>query len=92
MPSQEELPTLNRALLAAIKKNAGLGVSNSFMEEFENLTDKIRNLKNDVESNFIDELTNLLLQNEFPLEVSKNNISINKVKVLKPINGYASVG
>jgi hypothetical protein len=62
------------------------------MEEFENLTDKIRNLKNDVKSNFIDELTNLLLQNEFPLEVSKNNISINKVKVLKPINGYASVG
>ena len=91
MPSQEKLPTLNRALLAAIKKNAGLGVSNSFMEEFENLTNKIRNLKNDVESNFIDELTNLLLQNEFPLEVSKNNISINKVKVLKPINGYAPV-
>jgi len=92
VPSQEKLPTLNRAFLAAIKKNAGLGVSNSFIEEFENLTDKIRNLKNDVKSNFIDELTNLLLQNEFPLEVSKNNISINKVKVLKPINGYASVG
>lgn len=91
MPSQEKLPTLNRALLAAIKKNAGLGVSNSFMEEFENLTDKIRNLKNDVESNFIDELTNLLLQNEFLLEVSKNNISINKATVLKPINGYAPV-
>jgi len=53
VPSQEKPPTLNRALLAAIKKNAGLGVSNSFMEEFESLIDKIRNLKNDVESNLL---------------------------------------
>jgi hypothetical protein len=88
VPSQEKPPILNRALLTAIKKDAGLGVPNSLMEEFDDLIDKIRNTKNDVQSNFIDELTNLLLQNEFPLEVTKNNTSINKVEVLKPIDGY----
>jgi hypothetical protein len=88
VPSQEKPPTLNRALLTAIKKNSGLGVPNSFMEEFDDLIDRIRNLKNGAESKFIDELSNLLLQNEFPLEVLKNNSSSNKVKALKPIDGY----
>lgn len=91
VPSQEKPPTLNRALLTAIMKNAGLGGSNFFMEEFEGMIDKLRNLKNNVESNFIDELTNLLLQNDFPLEVPKNNSAtknIKRIKILKPINGY----
>ncbi|MGA9845541.1 MAG: DUF4011 domain-containing protein [Nitrososphaeraceae archaeon] len=88
IPLQEKSPTLNRALLTAIKKNAGLGIFNSFMEEFEDLIDRIRNMKNDAESKFIDELSILLLQNEFPLEVPRNSSSNNKVKTLKPIDGY----
>ena len=88
VPLQEKPPTLNRALLTAIKKNAGLGVTNSFMEEFDDLIDRIRNLKNGVESKFIDELSNLLLQNEFPFEAPKNNSSSSKAKTLKPIDGY----
>jgi AAA domain len=81
-PSNEKVPILNRALLTAIKKNAGLGVSSSMMNELEDLLDRIKDMKSNTELAFIEGLSNLLIENSFPLKGFDN--VFDKIKALEP--------
>ena len=47
---------------------------------------EVRNVKNDIESTFIEELRRFLLENDFPLDAKENNPFDDKVKTLEPIN------
>jgi hypothetical protein len=80
-PSNEKVPILNRALLTAIKKNAGLGVSSSMMNELEDLLDRIKDMKSNTELAFIEGLSNLLIENSFPLKGFDN--VFDKIKALE---------
>lgn len=79
-----EVPVLNRALLAAIRKIGGYVLPESFIEEFEDLLERISQTKENVEITFFNGIIELLKKHEFPINTFENKID--QLYTLEPIS------
>lgn len=82
---KDEMPVLNRALLAAIRKIGGYSLPDSFTDDFEDLLERVSNVdKDSIESVFLNGINELLIKNDFPLEAIENKLD--KLEVLDAIS------
>jgi hypothetical protein len=80
--SEDKDPILNRALLESIRVETGRALSHSFMNEFENLLDKMEEQRDKLELSFLNGLISILGDHEFVID---NKHEIDNGEVLNKI-------
>lgn len=89
--AEDKDPILNRALMESIRVETGRALSPSFMNEFENLLDRMEEQKDkegkSLERLFLDRLINILLDNGFAIDKHEiNNVEVlNKISISKGV-------
>jgi very-short-patch-repair endonuclease len=87
--SKDKQPIPNRALLAALKKKAGLTLAETFADQFEDLIENVDSSaksenEKSIEQSFTDGLSRLLMKYDFPISPVQHKLD--NIEVLEPLS------